>query len=115
MFPFPVWRRTYPAGALVSNVLGYVGEISEEELRASAEGDYFGGDLIGKVGIERFYESELRGAAGEEALEVDARGRKVRTLDTRSVMKGSDLKLTLDMGVQKRAVELLTGQKGVRS
>ena len=112
LFPFPVWRRTYPAGALVSNVLGYVGEISEEELRASAEGDYFGGDLIGKVGIERFYESELRGAAGEEALEVDARGRKVRTLDTRSVMKGSDLKLTLDMGVQKRAVELLTGQKG---
>ena len=64
------------------------------------------------MGIERFYESELRGAAGEEALEVDARGRKVRTLDTRSVMKGSDLKLTLDMGVQKRAVELLAGQKG---
>ena len=112
LFPFPVWRRTYPAGALVSNVLGYVGEISEEELRASAEGDYFGGDLIGKVGVERSYEPELRGAAGEEALEVDARGRKVRTLDTRSAMKGSDLKLTLDMGVQKRAVELLAGQRG---
>ena len=112
LFPLSVWRRTYPAGAMAANVLGYVGEISEEELRASAEGDYFGGDLIGKVGIERSYEPELRGAAGEEALEVDARGRKVRTLDTRSVMKGSDLKLTLDMGVQKRAVELLTGQKG---
>ena len=112
LFPFPVWRRTYPAGALAANVLGYVGEISEEELRNSAEGEYSGGDLIGKTGIERSYESELRGAAGEEALEVDARGRKVRTLDSRSVVKGSDLKLTLDMGVQKLAVELLAGQKG---
>ena len=112
LFPFPVWRRTYPAGALAANVLGYVGEISEEELRNSAEGEYSGGDLIGKTGIERSYEPELRGAAGEEALEVDARGRKVRTLDSRSVVKGSDLKLTLDMGVQKLAVELLAGQKG---
>ena len=112
LFPFPVWRRTYPAGALAANVLGYVGEISGEELRNSAEGEYSGGDLIGKTGIERSYEPELRGAAGEEALEVDARGRKVRTLDSRSVVKGSDLKLTLDMGVQKLAVELLAGQKG---
>ena len=112
LFPLPVWRRTYPAGALASNVLGYVGEISEEELRASSGGSYSGGDLIGKTGIERSYEVELRGMAGEEALEVDARGRKVRTLDSRSVEKGSDLRLTLDMGVQKRAVELLSGHKG---
>ena len=112
LFPFPVWRRTYPAGALASNILGYVGEISEEELRGSSEREYFGGDLIGKTGIERSYEAELRGIAGEEALEVDARGRRVRTLDSRPVGKGSDLKLTLDMGVQKLAVELLSGHKG---
>lgn len=112
LFPFPVWRRTYPAGALASNVLGYVGEISEEELRASSREEYSGGDLIGKTGIERSYEIDLRGIAGEEALEVDARGRKVRTLDSRTVVKGQDLKLTLDMGVQKRAVELLSGHKG---
>ena len=112
LFPFPVWRRTYPAGALAANVLGYVGEISEEELKNSSEGEYLGGDLIGKTGIERSYEAELRGTAGEEALEVDARGRRVRTLDFRSVVKGRDLRLTLDMGVQKLAVELLAGHKG---
>ena len=112
LFPFPVWRRTYPAGALAANVLGYVGEISEEELKNSSEGEYLGGDLIGKTGIERSYEAELRGTAGEEALEVDARGRRVRTLDSRSVVKGRDLRLTLDMGVQKLAVELLAGHKG---
>ena len=112
LFPFPVWRRTYPAGALAANVLGYVGEISEAELKNSSEGEYLGGDLIGKTGIERSYEAELRGTAGEEALEVDARGRRVRTLDSRSVVKGRDLRLTLDMGVQKLAVELLAGHKG---
>ncbi|MBR1673027.1 MAG: penicillin-binding protein 2, partial [Fretibacterium sp.] len=113
LFPMPVWRRTYPAGAMAANVLGYVGEISEEELRASTEEDsYLGGDLIGKSGIERAYEARLRGAAGEEALEVDARGRRVRTLDSRPAAKGEDLRLTLDTGVQRLAVELLKDYKG---
>ena len=112
LFPLSVWRRTYPAGAMASNILGYVGEISEEELKSHAEDGYLGGDLIGKSGIERSYERRLRGAAGEEALEVDARGRRVRLLDSRPATKGEDLRLTLDMGVQKLAVELLKGHKG---
>ena len=112
LFPLSVWRRTYPAGAMAANVLGYVGEISEEELKASAADEYFGGDLVGKAGIERAYEKELRGEAGEEAIEVDARGRKVRVLDSRAAAKGTDLRLTLDMGVQKLATELLKDYKG---
>ena len=112
LFPLSVWRRTYPAGALASNILGYVGEISEEELRAGSDKGYFGGDMIGKSGIERFYEDLLRGDAGEEALEVDARGRRVRVLDTRPARKGDDLYLTLDMGVQKFAIDLLSEHKG---
>lgn len=112
LFPLSVWRRTYPAGALASNILGYVGEISEEELRMSAGGGYIGGDIVGKAGIERFYEEALRGAAGETALEVDARGRRVKTLDSRPAVKGDDLKLTLDMGAQKLAAELLEGYRG---
>ncbi|MBR1671639.1 MAG: penicillin-binding protein 2 [Fretibacterium sp.] len=112
LFPLSVWRRTYPAGAMAANVLGYVAEISEEELKASVEGTYQGGDLIGKAGIERSYEEWLRGATGEEALEVDARGRRVRTLDSRTAVKGEDLRLTLDMGVQKLAVELLEDYRG---
>ena len=112
LFPMSVWRRTYPAGSTVANVLGYVGEISEEELKARAEDGYAGGDLIGKSGVERSYESELRGSPGQEALEVDARGRKIRTLDANPAVKGEDLRLTLDMGAQKLAVELLKNWKG---
>ncbi|MBQ7154728.1 MAG: penicillin-binding protein 2 [Synergistaceae bacterium] len=112
LFPMSVWRRTYPAGSTAACVLGYVGEISEEELKARAEDGYTGGDLIGKSGIERSYEAELRGSPGQESLEVDARGRKIRTLDANPAVKGEDLYLTLDMGAQKLAVELLKNWKG---
>ena len=105
LFPLSVWRRTYPAGSTAANVLGYVGEISETELKARAEEGYVGGDLIGKSGIERAYEAELRGSPGQESLEVDARGRKIRTLDANPAVKGEDLHLTLDMGAQKLAVD----------
>ena len=76
LFPLSVWRRTYPAGSTAANVLGYVGEISESELKARSDEGYVGGDLIGKSGIERAYEAELRGSPGQESLEVDARGRR---------------------------------------
>ena len=112
LFPLSVWRRTYPAGTTAANIIGYVGEISEGELKLRAEDGYAGGDLIGKSGIERSYESELRGSPGQEALEVDARGRRVRVLDASPAVKGEDIRLTLDMGAQKLAVELLKNWKG---
>lgn len=112
LFPLSVWRRTYPAGSIAANILGYVSEISELELKTHSQEGYYGGDLIGKSGIERSYESILRGSPGQEALEVDARGRKVRTLDASPAVKGEDLHLTLDMGAQKLAVELLKNYKG---
>ncbi|MDR1874740.1 MAG: penicillin-binding protein 2 [Synergistaceae bacterium] len=112
LFPLPEWRRIYPSGALAANVTGYVGEISENELKNSLPGEYVGGDLVGKGGIERYYEETLRGTAGEEAIEVDARGRKVRTLDLRPSTKGESVSLTLDMGAQKLTMELLSAHKG---
>ena len=112
LFPISVWRRTYPAGSTAANILGYVSEISEKELETRNEDGYVAGDLIGKSGIERSYEELLRGRPGQEALEVDARGRKVRTIDENQAVKGEDIYLTLDMGAQKLAVELLKGQKG---
>ncbi|MDR3264919.1 MAG: penicillin-binding protein 2 [Synergistaceae bacterium] len=112
LFPLPEWRRIYPAGPLAANVTGYVGEISEGELRNSLPGEYVGGDIVGKGGVERYYEDRLRGAAGEEAIEVDARGRKVRTVDLRSSAKGESVRLTLDMGAQRLAMELLGDYRG---
>jgi penicillin-binding protein 2 len=112
LFPLPEWRRIYPAGALAANVTGYVGEISENELKNSLPGEYVGGDLVGRGGIERYYEERLRGTAGEEAIEVDARGRKVRTVDRRPSAKGESILLTLDMGAQKLAMGLLGDYRG---
>jgi penicillin-binding protein 2 len=111
-FPMAVWRRTYPAGSLVSNVLGYAGEISESELRQKTEGDYLGGDRIGKGGIEAYYEQSLRGRAGEESIEVDARGRRMRSIDYRPPLRGRNIKLTLDLGAQRLAADLLKGLRG---
>ena len=112
LFPLPVWRRIYPAGSLASNVTGYVGEISEGELKQLGGENYAAGDLIGKNGIERQYEELLRGFPGEESVEVDARGRKVRTIDVRPAGRGQDLHLTLDLGAQRLAADLMKGHRG---
>lgn len=113
LFPKPVWRRIYPAGPLVAHVTGYVAEITREELLARQDRGYSGGEPIGKVGIEAFYEAELRGEIGEEAVEVDARGRRQRQMAYRAPQAGKDIHLTLDLGAQRVAASLLEGKKGV--
>jgi len=112
LFPLPAWRRIYPAGSLAANITGYVGEISESELKESRQGEYSGGDFVGKSGIERYYEETLKGMTGEESIEVNARGRKVGTIDLRPSQKGRNLRLTIDMGAQKFAAELLKDYRG---
>lgn len=116
LFPLPVWRRTYPAGPLTSHVVGYVGEISEQELR-SVETDenksYIGGDVIGKSGVEKYYEDVLRGSIGERAVEVDARGRRRRTLNETMPGIGEDLTLTIDLSAQSYASDLMKDYNGV--
>lgn len=112
LFPFPVWRRVYPAGDLVSHVVGYVGEITKEELEDLGDPRYQGGDVIGKNGIEAWYERELRGDVGEEAVEVDSRGRKLKDVYRVEPVRGKDLRLTLDLGAQRLASELMVGKRG---
>ncbi|MCL2146410.1 MAG: penicillin-binding protein 2 [Synergistaceae bacterium] len=107
LFPIPVWRRIYPAGALASHITGYVGEISEQELKQYRTKDYLGGDIIGKNGVEKSYEDILRGAVGQEAIEVDARGRRVKSIETKKAVSGNNITLTLDLAAQKEAFRLL--------
>ena len=80
-------QRTYPGGKLASHVLGYVGQITDEELEQS-EG-YRAGDWIGKTGLERRYDEKLQGEDGGFLMEVDALGRQVRIIQQPSTLVGT--------------------------
>ncbi len=112
LFPFPLWKRTYPAGGLGVHVTGYVGEITEEELREKRPQGYSAGEQVGKTGVEANYDRWLRGSMGEEAVEVDAKGRRLHLLARREPLRGKDLHLTLDLGAQKVAENLMAGKSG---
>jgi penicillin-binding protein 2 len=94
--------RTYPLGRTASHVLGYVGAITQEELdsRATTAKTYSTGDEIGKSGVERTYEDDLRGTPGKQVLEVDAKGNTVRELSHQLPVPGDDLYLSIDANVQ---------------
>ncbi|HEX2192400.1 MAG TPA: penicillin-binding protein 2 [Acidimicrobiales bacterium] len=100
-------RRNYPHGTLAAHVLGYVGEINDRELEPRKEAGYKVGDTIGKSGVEAAYESDLRGQPQIEKLEVDSKGRVLRTLGVQPAVQGHDVKLTIDLELQRLAEESL--------
>jgi penicillin-binding protein 2 len=102
--------RRYPNGTLAAHLLGYAGEINDEELIDRAEQGYRGGDLIGRTGVERSYEEFLRGRDGAEFVVVNAMGRRVKTISEGPPQRpepGHDLVLTLDLRVQKAMEEAM--------
>jgi len=106
--------RTYPYGTLAAQLLGYVGETNESELKTLK--GYQLGDSIGRTGLERTYEQYLRGTPGLQKLEVDASGRVLGTLGDNPPKPGDDVKLSLDLGVQKVAeTALFQGIERARS
>lgn len=112
LFLTPVWKRTYPAGNFTAHVVGYVSEITKDELEAKKESLYRGGDMIGKNGIEAWYDEDLQGLPGEEVVEVDARGRKLRDISYSPPQRGSDTVLTIDLAAQRYAAELIGNFRG---
>jgi len=104
--------RDYPDPNAVSHVIGYLGEITEKELRASRAGDYRGGDLVGKVALERAYEDSLRGDKGQQLIEVDVQGRLLRMLQAEVPEPGKKVYLTVDLELQKAAVEAFGERAG---
>lgn len=102
--------REYPGVTLASHLLGYIAEISENELAIPEFADYNSGDYIGKNGIERSYEKYLHGNDGGRQIEVDARGRYLRTLSETLPTPGQSLVLTIDLELQK-ATEKALGDK----
>lgn len=101
--------REYLDNGLLSHVFGYVGRISEEELAARVE-DYFMTDYIGKTGLEKSYETVLRGVAGKERVEVDSTGKIIRVYGQESPILGDNMQLSIDFELQKKLTENLTKQ-----
>ncbi len=93
-------ERSYPHGTLAAHLLGYVGKVNEEELRAHRRDNYQPSDEIGKSGVELLYEKWLRGEPGVTRLEVDSENRVVRTLFRTNPVPGHDIRLSLDLPVQ---------------
>lgn len=97
--------RVYHFGNLASHLIGYMGEISKAELDKSDKTLFRGGDLIGKMGLERLRESDLRGEKGHDNMEVNALGFEQQNLKGDEPLPGKDLHLTLDVELQKIAEE----------
>jgi penicillin-binding protein 2 len=102
-------RRLYPRDGFASHVIGYVGEVSEEDLNQIRFAAYEPGDVVGKAGVEQSYDELLRGQDGSRDVIVDSRGHEVGYLRTQHAVPGQDLRLTIDNDIQ-RAAELALGQ-----
>lgn len=104
--------RYYPYGDLAAHVVGYVGRINEQEMKTLPVAEYRGTDHIGKIGIEKAYESQLHGTAGYEEIETNAQARAVNTVATVEPIAGSNIYLTLDIDLQKIAYDALSEYNG---
>ncbi|MDN5620185.1 MAG: penicillin-binding protein 2 [Psychrobacter sp.] len=104
--------RDYPYDELFAHVIGYVGRINDKESKRIDKDRYAGTDLIGKIGIEDYYEDILLGQPGYQSVETDAHGNILRQLDTKPPTSGNDITLSLDYGLQKVAQQQLDGRRG---
>jgi len=97
-------RRYYPSGIRAPHLFGYLGEVTKGELNQIDFRDFRLGDIVGKKGLEKFYDRELRGLRGYQYIEVDAYGREIRKLEDKPEilpLPGRNLHLTLDAELQR--------------
>jgi len=105
-------KRFYPFGNLAAHALGYIQELSGEEIKNGLYQQRRLGDLIGKTGVEKVYEATLVGTDGEALEIVDSMGRSKGEIAKREPEKGQNIILTLDYALQEKAEELLEGREG---
>ena len=105
-------RRDYNYGDLASHLIGYLGEVDENELRQSKEGPYRMGAAIGKYGVEYRWEADLRGVDGGRQVEVDALGRELKLLQNVDPFPGNNVCLTIDLDLQRIAEEAFQEKNG---
>lgn len=107
-----VQRRKYPPDDFLAHVIGYVGEVSPEQLAQSGGDRYKPGDIVGKAGLERQYNDILTGTDGMRRIIVNSTGKPVRTLDDTEPIPGKPIQLTIDLDMQRVAEEEMTGKVG---
>lgn len=107
-----VQRRKYPPDDFLAHVIGYVGEVSPEQLAQSGGDRYKPGDIVGKAGLEREYNDILTGTDGMRRIIVNSVGKPVRTLDDTEPIPGKPIQLTIDLDMQRVAEEEMTGKVG---
>ncbi len=103
--------RQYPFKEAMAHVIGYIGQISKQELEDSKFLDYKGGDIIGKMGIERQYEDRLKGVDEKQLMEVNSMGKIVRKLGQTDPIPGENIKLTVSSEIQNAAYEAMKNIK----
>ncbi len=100
----PYLGRVYPHGPLLAHVVGYVGRVDEKDQAAlGPAGSAY--SHVGKTGLERYYDEQLRGKPGFRRLETNVDGRTVRALDTVPATPGTDLQLSIDLDLQRAMVD----------
>ena len=104
--------RYLPHQNLFSHAVGHLGKVNPQERLLLSKEEYPNGSFIGKVGIEKRYESFLKGSIGSSVIEVDVYGNKVREISRTNPDRPSDLVLTLDLELQKIARKELAGRRG---
>ncbi|CAK3101141.1 peptidoglycan DD-transpeptidase MrdA [Vibrio crassostreae] len=109
-------KRFYPYGDVLTHVIGYVSRINDRDMqrlaREEKDANYQATRDIGKLGIERYYEDMLHGTAGYQEVEVNSRGRVIRTLKFVPSVPGKDIVLNLDIKLQLYVHKLLDGRRG---
>ena len=106
-----VQRRRYPHGEMLANTIGYVGEVSAQQLEQS-DGHYRPGDIVGKAGLERQYNDQLEGTDGLRRVVVNSVGRVMRTLDDVEAIPGKPIQLTIDYDLQSVADSYMADKQG---
>ncbi|MEQ1846469.1 MAG: penicillin-binding protein 2, partial [Nitrospira sp.] len=105
-------QRNYPGGVTAAHLLGYVGEISADQLEKPEFVDLHQGSIVGQYGVEKSYDRHMRGMAGQKNVEVDALGHEKKAVVVERPQAGNDLYLTIDVRLQKVAEDLLGAEYG---
>ncbi len=102
--------REYPGGQYVAHIIGYIRKVTDKEYEDNKDKGYTMNDNIGKTGLEKAFEANFKGLAGEQVVEMGQNGRPMRTVSTTPPTPGDKLYITLDLAYQQQVYEILENQ-----